>query len=72
MMKGSMVFNSDHLEHCLMTSENPWKYQIYGLGVWWGKVSQMTLVCGVKAKGTYDMITESSVWKISMTFLFVE
>ena len=65
-MKGSMVFNSDHLENSLMTSENPWKNQIYGLRVGWGKISMVgqsesddMIVCGVKAKEL--MITGSSV-----------
>ena len=66
MMKGSMVFNSDHLENYLMTSENPRKNQAYGLRVRWGKISMVgqsesndSFVCGVKAKEL--MTTGSSV-----------
>ena len=66
MMKGSMVFSSDHLENSLMTSENSWKNHIYGLRVQWGKISMVgqsesddIFVCGVKAKEL--MITGSSL-----------
>ena len=65
-MKGSMVFNSDHLENSLMASENPLINQIYGLRVRWGKISMMgqsesddIFVCRMKAKEL--MTTGSSV-----------
>ena len=65
-MKRSMASSSDHLENSLMASENPWKNQIYGLRVRWGKVSLVgqsesddIFICGVKAKEV--MITGSSV-----------
>ena len=48
MMKGSMVFNSDHLENSLMTNENPWKNQIYGLRVL--RIKGNIFVCGMKVK----------------------
>ena len=32
MMKGSIVFNSDHLENSHMTSEKPWKIKFMDLG----------------------------------------
>ena len=71
MMKGSMVFNSDHLENSLMTNENPWKNKIYGLQAQWGKVSMVRqsesddiFVCGVKAKEL--MITGTLI----LVFLF--
>ena len=80
MMKGSMVFNSDHLENSLITSQNPSKNQIYGLRVGWGKISMVRqsesddiFVCIVKAMER--MITGSSVllypfhYKIKM-FIF--
>ena len=61
-----MVFNSNHLENSLMISENPWKNQIYGLRMRWGKISMVEqsesddiFVYGVKAKEL--MITGSSV-----------
>ena len=31
-MKGSIVFNSDHLENSHMTSEKPWKIKFMDLG----------------------------------------
>ena len=75
-MKESMVFNLDHLENSLMTSENPWKNQIYGLRVRWGKIrmvgqseSEDIFVCGVKAN---ELMTKGSSvllylfhWKIT-------
>ena len=65
MMKGSMVFNSDHLENSLMTSENPCKNQIYGLRVMWGEISMVgksesddIFVCGAKAKECFTYFTK--------------
>ena len=31
LINGSVVFNSDHLEHSTQNQSSPWKYQIYGL-----------------------------------------